>query len=236
MPPTTPEPVTAMTPSAEPTKATNLSRVFLGYVADAVLPMALYYVLHRLGASDVVALAAGVAIALIATIANTIRHKKLDRFGIIVLLEIALSIALLFLLKDRRLILAKPSFYSALAGLYMIATSLRGRPLTYEPVKNIGAKDDPQRAAAFDAAWNESPQFRAALRSSAIGWGVAFLADAILRVVIVYTTPIDRAVWLSNIPHIVAIAILIAFTAAMGRVTKRIVDEQTAKMSSEAGR
>jgi hypothetical protein len=219
-----------MTPSTEPTKATtNLSRVFLGYVADAVLPMALYYVLHRLGASDVVALAAGIAVALVATIVNTFRHKKLDRFGIIVLLEIALSIALLFLLKDRRLILAKPSFYSALAGLYMIATSLRGRPLTYEPVKNIGAKDDPRRAAAFDAAWNQSAQFRVALRTSAIGWGVAFLADAILRVVIVYTTPIDRAVWLSNVPHIAAIAILIAFSAAMGRVTKRIVDEQVAE-------
>ena len=229
MQPTTSEPARAATPGAEPTKDTSLSRVFLGYVADAVLPMALYYVLHRLGASDVVALAAGIAIALVATIVNTIRHKKLDRFGIIVLLEIALSIALLLLLKDRRLILAKPSFYSALAGFYMIATSLRGRPLTYEPVKNIGTKGDPQRAAAFDAAWNDSPQFRAALRTSAIGWGVAFLADAILRVVIVYTTPIDRAVWLSNVPHVAAIGILIAFSAAMGRVTKRIVDEQVAK-------
>lgn len=45
---------------------------------------------------------------------------------------------------------------------------------------------------------------------------------------------LDRAVWLSNIPHLAAIAILIAFTAAMARVTQRIVDGQVVKMISGA--
>jgi hypothetical protein len=213
-----------------------MSRVFLGYVADVVLPMVLYYALHRLGVSDVVALGFGIVIAFATTTFNTVRRKKLDAVGVIVLLEMALSIALFFLLKDRRLILAKPSFYSALAAFYIIAMSLNGRPPNYEPIRSIGSDADPRRAAAFDAAWNESPQFRVALRTAAIGWGVAFLADAILRVVIIYKTPLDRAVWLSNIPHIVAIAILIAFSATMGRINGRIVDAQFAKMYSDATR
>lgn len=227
-----PSPPQADTATQNDAKPVNVSRVFLGYLADIVLPMVLYFVLHRLGFSDLAALAAGIAVALIATIANTVRRGKIDRVGIIVLLEIALSIALLFLLKDRRLILAKPSFYSALAGLYLIATSFRGRPLTYEPVRSIGSDSDPVRAQAFDAAWAESPQFRAALRTSAVGWGLAFLADAILRVVIIYETPLDRAMWLSNVPHFAAILVLVGFSAAMGRVTKRLVDAQVTQMNS----
>ena len=88
------------------------------------------------------------------------------------------------------------------------------------------------RAQAFDAAWAESPHFRAALRTSAVGWGLAFLADAILRVVIIYETPLDRAMWLSNVPHFAAILVLVGFSAAMGRVTKRLVDAQVAQMNS----
>jgi hypothetical protein len=196
--------------------------------------MVLYYSLHRLGLSDVAALVAGIVIAFATTVFNTIRRKKLDPVGVIVLLEMALSVALFFLLKDRRLILAKPSFYSALAALYIVAMSLHGRPPNYEPIRSIGSDGDPRRAAAFDAAWSESPKFRAALRTAAIGWGIAFLADAILRVVIIYKTPLDRAVWLSNVPHVVAVAILVGFSAGMGRINGRIVDAQFAKMYPDA--
>jgi hypothetical protein len=213
-------------------KPVNVSRVFLGYLADILLPMLLYFVLHRLGASDVVALAAGIGVAFVTTAVNTIRRGKIDRVGVIVLLEIALSIALLFLLHDRRLILAKPSFYSALIGIYIIATTFGAHPINYEAIRSIGSDGDPIRAQAFDACWTESPRFRAALRTSAIGWGLAFLADAILRVVIVYKYPFDRAAWLSNVPHFAAIIVLIAFSAAMGRVTKRLVDAQVAQMKS----
>ena len=88
-----PLPPQADTATQNDAKPVNVSRVFLGYLADIVLPMVLYFVLHRLGFSDLAALAAGIAVALIATIANTVRRGKIDRVGIIVLLEIALSIA-----------------------------------------------------------------------------------------------------------------------------------------------
>lgn len=221
-------------PAPAAPKPLNVSRIFLGYLADIVLPMALYFILHRLGFSDVAALAAGIAIALLTTAFNSIRRKKIDRVGIIVLLEIALSIVLLFTLHDRRLLLAKPSFYSALIGLYLIATSFRGQPINYEAIRSIGSDGDARRAEAFDAAWATSPQFRTALRTSSLGWGLAFLADAILRVVIVYKTSLDRAMWLSNVPHFTAILVLIGFSAAMGRVTKRLVDAQVAQMNLDS--
>jgi hypothetical protein len=228
--PQKPPPPQIANDAAAPLKPVSLPRIFIGYVADVVVPMALYYVLHRFGISDAVALAASAAIALVVTIINTIRRKKIDAVGILVIIEIVLSIVLFLLLKDRRLILAKPSFYSGCAAIYLIVMAFRPKPMNYDVIRNVGSDGDPRRAAAFDAAFVESPKFRSALRTAEIGWGIAFLADAVLRVVIIFTTTPDRAVWLSNIPHVAAIAILIAFSATMGRINGRLVDEQFAKM------
>ena len=215
---------------AAPLQPVSLPRIFIGYAADVVVPMALYYVLHRFGISDGLALGASAAIALVVTIVNTIRRKKLDAIGILVIIEIVMSIALFLWLKDRRLILAKPSFYSGVAAIYLIVMAFRPKPMNYETIRNLGSDGDPRRAAAIDAAWQENPKFRTAVRTAEVGWGLAFLADSILRVVIIFNTEPDRAVWLSNIPHIAAIAIIIGFSAVMGRINGRLVDAQFAKM------
>ena len=225
---TTPTP--AANEIAPPLKPVSLPRIFIGYAADVVVPMALYYVLHRFGISDALALGASAAIALVVTIVNTIRRKKLDAIGILVIIEIVMSITLFLWLKDRRLILAKPSFYSGVAAIYLIVMAFRPKPMNYDTIRNLGSDGDPRRAAAIDSAWEENPKFRTAVRTAEVGWGLAFLADSILRVIIIFNTEPDRAVWLSNIPHIAAIAIIIAFSAAMGKINGRLVDAQFAKM------
>jgi len=207
--------------------------IFLGYAIDIIAPIITYFVLHRaLGFSDFWALIAGTVISLFTTAVNTIRRKRLDRIGVLVILEMGVSFVLLFVMHEPQLILAKPSFYTAIAGLYLIATSFRGRPLTYEGVKQVGTKGDPLRTAAFERAWEKSAPFRRSLRISAIGWGVALLADAVIRVVIVYRFPLARAAWLSNLPNVAALILLIVFSALMGRTTKEIVDEQVAEITA----
>lgn len=97
----------------------------------------------------------------------------------------------------------------------------------------MGTKGDPLRTAAFERAWERSAEFRSTLRVSAVGWGVAFLADAALRVILVYKLPVARAVWMSNLPTFAALVILIAFSALMGRTTKRIVEKELRQMATE---
>ena len=88
----------------------------------------------------------------------------------------------------------------------------------------MATKGDPVRTVAWERAWEESPQFRLAHRVLTFGSGVAFLADAVLRVVVVFRLPIDRAAWLSNLPHIAAGAILIVLWALFGRWAGGLVD------------
>lgn len=215
------------------TNPVHPSTVFLGYVIDVVAPMAAFFVLNRLGAPPIWGLLLGSAIALCSTTVNTLRRGRIDRVGILVLIEIALSIALLFVWRDPRFLLAKPSLYTAIAGVYLIATSFRGKPLTYDGALQIGTKGDPVRASAFGRCWERSSSFRITLRIASFGWGLACLIDAVLRVVVVYRFPLERAAWLSNLPHLTAIVVLMGFSALMGRTTHRLVDEELALLRVE---
>lgn len=215
------------------TNSTNPSSIFLGYVVDVVAPMALFFVLNRLGVPPIWSLLLGSAIVLVSMTVNTVRQRRMDRVGILVLVEIVVSIVLLFVWRDPRFLLAKPSLYTAIAGVYLIATSFRGRPLTYDGAFQIGTKGDPVRGAAFARCWERSSQFRRTLRIASFGWGLACLVDAVLRVVVVYRFPLDRAAWLSNLPHLTAIALLMGFSALMGRTTHRLVENELTQMRAE---
>ena len=213
--------------------STKPSAIFLGYIFDVIAPMVAFFVLDRLGMPPFWSLVVGSAIALGSTAVNSVRHRRLDRVGVLVLIEIAASIVILVKVNDPRLLLARPVLYTAVAGIYLLATSFRGKPLTYDGSFQIGTKGDPLRAAAFERAWERVPRFRQILRISSMGWALACLVDAALRVAVVYEVPLKRAMCLSNLPHLVAIAVLMGFSAFMGRNLRRIVEGELVMMQEE---
>ena len=204
----------------------NPTSVFVGYIVDVVAPMATYFVLNALGVTPVLGLVFGCTVALASTARNTIIQRKIDRVGLLVVLEVAVSVALMFLIKDPRLFMAKPAVYMEIGGVYLICTSFRAKPMNYEGVRGMAARKDPQRGVAVDKAWEESSRFRSMVRASAIAWGIAFIADGVLRVLVVYSVGVQRAWLLSNVPHIIIIGLLIGFSAMMGKRMAAVVDAQ----------
>jgi hypothetical protein len=204
-------------------------RAFLPYLLDLVVPIVTYFVLHGLGVSDVLALTiGGLGTGVNATV-GTIRRRRLDGIGLLVVLEIALSIGLLFVTNDERILLIKPSFYVTLAALYAFITCLVGRPLGFEASKPIASRGDPLRLAAYERSWERSPTFRRLERIVTLGWGLALMADAILRVVVVFSfTPeqIGQSLVLSQLPGLAAIAVAIGVTRLLVPTLRRIVDTQ----------
>jgi hypothetical protein len=206
---------------------------FIDALVDAVAPLVTYFVLHALGVPPLAALIVGSLVAVISTVVHTVRRRRLDGVGLLVIAEIAVSILVQYLTKDPRLLLIKPSLYSGLGALYLLSTAFGDRPTTYEGARPMATRGDPERRAAYERAWRCSKEFRVLHRVSTLGWAAAFLADAVLRVVIVYATPIDRAIWLGNVPHVAAIVLLVGFSAMMGRKTKPLVEEQVRKLAQE---
>ena len=208
------------------------ARLFLGYLFDVAAPMAVYGLLKLLGASQLWGLVIGAAFALGGTVVNTIAHRRLDRIGVFVIIEIAISIGLIFVTGSPRILLAKPSVYTLAAGIFVLFSAFAEKPINYDVIRNIAMQGGAERGVIFDRVWQTSPQFRRTLRASLVGWGVILLVDTAARLWVVFTYPVEQAAWASNIPHFVSIGVLAAFSALMGRRTKAAIEQELQRTAS----
>ncbi|HEY4248243.1 MAG TPA: VC0807 family protein [Lacunisphaera sp.] len=196
------------------------------YVLDIGGPFIAYFLFKALGAQAMWAMTVAGLAAGLSTLVNTLRRKKLDALGVLVLLEIVVSLLLMIFVRDPRLMFIRPSFYTAMASVVMISSAFGNQPLTFVGSRQMAATGGPTRLAAFERTWDKSAEFRTTHRRLTLGFGIALAVDSILRIVIVYGTPVDRSAWLSNVPHLTAMVLMIGISALAGRKFSRLVDEQ----------
>ncbi|MQY04584.1 VC0807 family protein [Actinomadura macrotermitis] len=208
-------------------KALAKIRPLVPLLLDVAVPLALYFALKRLGANDFWALTvAGVSTGA-AALVNTVRHRRLDFIGVLVMLELALSVALLFLTGDARVAAAKPAFYTAFTGVFFLVTCFVGRPVVYQAATPMATKGVRAREIAYDRAWLESAEFRLRQRLMTAMFAVVLLAESALRVVIVYSytrEQIERSFVISQLPGIVLIVFVLGYFRLNVPALSRIVD------------
>jgi hypothetical protein len=231
--------MTAATPTAPATTGAQKLRAFLPMAIDVVVPIVLYLALAELGVPPVWALTlAGVATG-VTTVVGTIRRRRLDGVGVLVVVEIATSVALLFLTDDPRLVLLKPSIYTAMAAFYLVFTCFVGRPMVYQAATPIATGGDPLRLAAYREAWVVSAPFRRRERMMTAVFAAALLVEAVLRGVVIYALPQDdvaAALTLSQVPGIVLLAGALVVFRLQVPTLRRIVDGVQERLAAEAAR
>ncbi|MFB6436961.1 VC0807 family protein [Streptomyces sp. NPDC056411] len=217
-------------------------RPFVPILLDIVVPTALYFAFKRLGMSDFWALTlAGVSTG-ITTLINTIRRRRMDFVGVLVMLEIALAVALLFATNDPRVVAIKPSFFTAFSGVFLWVTCFVGRPVVYQAAAPMATKGDPAREIAYDRAWLESREFRFRERLMTAAFGAMLVAEAALRVFVVYhysVNDLEKSFVLSQLPGIVLLLAVLGFfrlnVPAISRIVDAIQAEVTMGQQSERG-
>lgn len=193
---------------------------------DVVVPTASYYLLHALGVDDFWALTLAGAITAAWAVVATIRRGRLHGLGLLVVVELVLSAVLLVVAHDARVVLLKPSFYTAAAGLYLLWTCWVGRPLTVETSRPFAVRGDPARAAAADAAWAHEPAFRREHVVLTAVWGATWLVESVVRGAVVVATDVPTGVWASQIPGIVALVACLVVTRVRVPRLRAAVDAQ----------
>ena len=186
-----------------------------GLAWDVGLPVATYYTLHLLGASDWVALLASTLVAGLRVAWGAARQRALNPFATVMLLVFGLGLVLSFVSGDPRFLLVKESFVTGAVGLTFLVTALRGRrPLTLAAQQSW----QPQQAAELAAEYRDEPEVRRAHRFVSSVWGFGLLAEAVVRVPLVFLLPPSIMVGLSTAMSIVVIGGLAVWT---GRYTSR---------------
>jgi hypothetical protein len=132
------------------------------------------------------------------------RPHGLEAFFTVLLLG---AVVVALLPGSGRFVLAKESLLTAATGVWFLLSNRAARPLAYQFARPL-AEGRLGWPADWERLWSDSPAFRAMWRRSSTAWGVGTLADAVLRVVLVWTVPAD-AVPALNLALFVATAVLL---------------------------
>jgi len=189
-------------------------------VFDVAAPLVAYNVLRSAGMTAVTALLlSGVFPALGVTI-GAVRNRRLDVVGALVLAGIVVSTVLGLVSRSARLVLVEGSVPTAVFGVACLASLWARRPLLFSVVREFTGPDT-AKGQEMTRLWHYEEGFRRDFRVITAVWGVAFLIEAALRIVIVYNAATGTALAISKVTPFLFAGIVSAWTLAYGAHRKK---------------
>ncbi len=204
------------------------------FLFNIVLPFVGYQVLSNEHVSTVAALSLVAIFPLAAILYGWVRTTAADALSILSLLFIVVGIATSLISGNVRFILIKESFFTGLFGLVFLGSLLRERPLGFYFGRQFAAQGDKARMEYWDGLWQHAG-FRHAQRVITAGWGIGWIADAVVRVLLVFVLSVTALMVVSQIMFFGIFIALFMWTMAYARRTKREGEEARARQTAEAG-
>lgn len=203
-----------------PAATGRLRSIAVIVVLDVAAPLAAYYALvHYAGLTTVTALLlSGVFPASVVTI-GAIRHHRLDVVGALVLAGIVVGTVLGLVSHSARLVLVEGSVGTGVFGAACLGSLWTQRPLMFGLALEFTGPDTAQ-GREMTGLW-QYEGFRRIFRVITAVWGIGFLLEAAVRVVIVYSTSTGTALVSSQVTPFLWLGALSAWTVAYGRYQKK---------------
>jgi hypothetical protein len=181
----------------------------VGLLWDAGIPVFGFYVLHLQGASDWAALLVGTVLAAGRVLWVALRARRITWFAALMLLVFGVGLGLAFLVGDPRLMLVKNSVVTAIIGGLFLASLATRRPLTLIAFQTWR----PCNAETLARSYDTDTIIRRIFRRAAWAWGIGMIAEAVLRIPLIYLVPLDVAVAASSVLMLTVVGSLVAWTA-----------------------
>ncbi|MFF9047215.1 VC0807 family protein [Streptomyces parvulus] len=192
-------------------------RTFVSLLLDVGVPIGSYYLLKgAFGMSAVAALGWSSVVPVVRTGWGLVGRRDVNALPLLVLLANLVGLLLSFETGDARLMLVKDSAVGSMVGFVLLGSVLVGRPMMTGTLKPWLVKGDAVREAAWGRLRRESREFRRAELLFSGVWGAAFVGECALRIVGVYSFPVDTMVWLGTVVMIVTMLVAFVVSGAIG--------------------
>jgi hypothetical protein len=192
---------TATATTADKTTKSARNHALRALVLDMVAPIAIYYGVRGLGGSIWLALIAGGVVPAAGVLFGLATRRGADAMGFLVLAALGASAAFSVVTGSPRALLARDGLLTGAWAAYMYLSLLARRPATFVISRPLleGRRvfDQSSRrwvrpaARTWDDLWADVPQFRHIWTVCTVIWGTAILADAIIRITMAYTLPVN---------------------------------------------
>ncbi|MGH3152653.1 MAG: VC0807 family protein [Streptosporangiaceae bacterium] len=201
-------------------------------IFDVAGPLVTYNVLRSAGQSAVTAMLLSGVFPALGLAIRAVWHRRLDVVGAVVLAGIIVGTVLGLVSHSARLVLVDGSVPTAVFAVACLGSLRARRPLMYSlALEFIGP--DSAKGRDMILFWQHAG-FRHSFRVITAAWGAAFLLEAALRVVIVYSTSTGTALAISTVTPFVFTGIMLAWMIGYGTLQKRKFERAEASPSQAA--
>jgi hypothetical protein len=216
--PTTSVPGAAVSTPTENKPKARWGAVLAPPLIDLVIPLLVFYFLRQAGVGVVGATLAGAVIPTARTVYAVAKAKKVDWMAIFMLSALTVGTIASLLMDSPRMLLAKDGVITALLGFWMLGTVFAGKPLLLSIGRGIAeAKRGNGGGEVWASRWNTEPRFRTGLRLITAVWGAGLVLDAVIRVLIAFTLPLDAVPGATTAQWVVVFAVLFGFMMIYSR-------------------
>jgi hypothetical protein len=188
-------------------------------IFDVGAPLATYYILRSAGWTAVSALLLSGVFPTVHVATNAVRNRRLDMVGALVLGGIALGTVLGLVSHSAKWLLAEASVPTGVFGVACLISLWARYPLMFRLALEFNGPDT-AKGREITMFWHHQG-FRHSLRVITAVWGVGFLIEAALKIVIIYNTSTGTAFATSTVTPIIWVAIFLAWTVAYGARQKK---------------
>lgn len=193
-------------------KRTAVRRHLLRQLLELAIPLGGYYVLRAAGVNPWLAMVAPALLIAGLLAYRVIRQRRVDMVALFTLTLIVVGTVMTLVTGDPRTLMVRDSWILGLLGLWVLATLCTQNPFMRIAARTIvTVKIGEEGHRQWDARWDNDSRFRHQLRVLTAVWGTAFVLDALVRVLLAYTLPIDSVPLVSTLQWLVVLAGLIGF-------------------------
>lgn len=176
-----------------------LRRMLPMLILDGVAPLVLYLAVRpRFAPGSPYPLVIAVFFPLLANIVSVARRRRLDTFGVLVVLSLGASLGVVVAGANQRMLLVTHNLVMPAMGIACLVSLGLPKPIAFYMIRQFVTGDSPTQGLAFDELWRFA-YVRHASRLATAVWGFAMTSEGVLRVVLVLTLPVVQVLALSSI-------------------------------------
>ncbi|MCM2534429.1 hypothetical protein NDK43_21445 [Neobacillus pocheonensis] len=207
--------------SSPPVSSTSLRllHILIPLGRDILIPYLIYYIAYKSGINIQLAFILGAIWSAIMVLLSLIRKRQLDGLALFMLVIMIASLVTSLIAGNPRIMVAKESVISGVLGILSLASLASKRPAFFYLIQKFFSMNPEE----WEKRWDQKAEFRRVLRLMSLVWGVGFTVEAIVRIVIAFTLPIQTSIILSPILMYIAIIVLVLWTRIYAK-KRRSVD------------
>jgi hypothetical protein len=198
---------------------------------DVAAPLATYNLLRSAGMATVTALVLSGVVPALGVAAGIVRHRHLEVIGALVLTGIIVGTVLGLVTHSPKLVLMEGSVPTVVFGVACLGSLLTRHPLMFSFALDFVGPDSPHGREMIRL---RDEGYGRVFRTITVVWGVGFLLEAAVRVLIVYGTSTGVALTSSKVTPFVWAGALSAWTFAYGAYLKKKGERLAADTATQA--